>query len=630
MKKDFLLRVLGVATGLSAGLSVHAATLESQGFAVNNQSRNDVIAFWHAVYQASEGYENRVGWTGNYTGNPGKVSPAFTADVERRLNYFRAMCGLETHARVNTGTKVFIDPADAYKPVASTTKTAAAQDAALLLIRNYDFKTGNDPALTHFPPPNLIGWSPAAWNALAKGNLAFGLYGPGAITEYMIEKISSGSVISAWNSEVGHRRWCLYPRATDFASGDQPGESVYRPPSNTFYVIPNPAEIDAKTASGFVAFPPAGFFPASLNTPYWSLSREGADFSSARVSMTDARGQSLPISLINTVRDFGDPALVWSVNSATSINRVLNDTRFNVSITGIRGTGIPTSLNYSVTLINPDLITSNQKIKGPNKLPSSGQASFSATPPDAAEALEIAIFRKESATWKEDGESPKKARVIDRTGKNYPLMAKGGALGGFGALAGNTSFRLTFPIAYDPILRSVPEQSFELDREIIASTKATLTFSYRRGFMTRNSTLAVERSFDGGVSWQILGSPINGVSDTRYDNTPSSAKINLPKSSKPFRIRFRYFSRGGIIYTHEAAPKSPTGIFLDEIAVDRCDWLAEMRPLKLFAKTSSFTVDSRKVGAKLKPGDKLAIALRTKLGGKWFPIGPVKSVTISK
>jgi hypothetical protein len=622
--------ILGAAAGLCGLAGARAASLESQGYSVDNDTRNDVVAFWHSVYQASEGYENRIGWTGNYNGKSGKVSKAFTLDVERRLNYFRAMCGLETHARVNTSAKVFIDPADSYKPAASTTKRAAAQDAALLLIRNYDFKTGNDPALTHFPPPGLTGWSPAAWNALSKGNLAFGLYGPGALTEYMIEKITSGSVISAWNTEVGHRRWCLYPRATDFASGDQPGESVYRPPSNTFYVVPNPSEIDTATSSSFVAYPAAGYFPAALNTPYWSLSREEADFSAARVTMTDSRGKQLPVSLMKSARQFGDPALVWRVSDATASAWVYGDTRLNVKVTGIRGTGIPPTFSYSVTLINPDLITSDQKLRGSRKLPAKGRASYSLTPPDHAEALQVAIFQKKSATWKENAERPKRARVIDRTGQNYKLMAKGRALSGFSPLAGKSSFRLTFPNSYDPILRGVPQQSFELDREIIAKSKATLNFSYRRGFMTRNSSLAIERSLDGGVSWQAVGSPINGVSDTSCDTGSSSAQIKLPKSSQPFRLRFRYFSRGGVIYTHEAAPKSPTGIYLDEIAVNRCDDLVEKRPLTLSATATSFTVNARRVSKKLRNGDRAAIALRTRLGGKWFPIGPVKSLVVTQ
>lgn len=605
-------------------------SMDVAGFSVDNGNRNDVVSFWHAVYQASEGYEKRVGWTGNYSGKSGTVSKEFTADVERRLNYFRAMCGLNAYARVNTGSRVVIESTDPYKPSSSITKAAAAQEAAMLLIRNYDSKTGNDPALTHFPQPGLTGWSPAAWNALAKGNLAFGLYGPGALTEYMLEKISSGSVTSAWNSEVGHRRWCLYPRATDFASGDQPGTSAYQPPSNIFYVIPNPSELDKNTSTGFVAFPPAGYFPAALNTPYWSLSRENADFSSARVTMTDSHGTSLPVTLVKTIGNFGDPAIIWKVNDATAISSVIDDSRFNVVVSGILGLGIPTSLSYSVTLINPDRITSPQTLRGARKIPAKGSASYSFTPPPMAQALAVVASIPTPATWIEDGEVAKKTQVIDHTGSNYKLIASGSALSGFYPLSGTSSFRLTFPTTYDPILRGVPEQSFELAREITARSNATLDFKFRRGYMTRGSSLVIERSLDGGVSWDAVGNPISGVSDTRYDDKVSQAHVKLPRSSKPFRIRFRYFTRGGIIYTQEDAPKSPTGIYLDDISLTGCDCLVEKKTFPVSPDSGSFSLNTKRLGKKLVKGDKFVLALRTKIGGKWFPNGPLKKLVVSE
>src|SRR6478609_10123033 len=85
-------------------------------FGVDNQDRNDVVAFWHAVFQASEGYETRIKWTGNYSGTNGTTSGAFLDDVERRTNYFRAMCGVSSDTRVNTDSKVSIAAADPYKP----------------------------------------------------------------------------------------------------------------------------------------------------------------------------------------------------------------------------------------------------------------------------------------------------------------------------------------------------------------------------------------------------------------------------------------------------------------------------------------------------------------------------------
>ena len=144
--------------------------MHSSGFSVNNQDRNDVVAFWHAVYQASEGYESRINWTGNYSGNNGTTSPEFVQrrrasdqlfprDVRRgfvRAGEFRL------HGRHRLRRLVSRLPP-------ATLKSTAAQDAALMLNRNYNSKTGVNPAITHNPPPNLTGWSAGRVECLREG-----------------------------------------------------------------------------------------------------------------------------------------------------------------------------------------------------------------------------------------------------------------------------------------------------------------------------------------------------------------------------------------------------------------------------------------------------------------------------
>lgn len=605
------------------------ARMSTSSFSVDNEDRNDVISFWYAVYQASEGYQDRVGWNGNYTGSSGITSAVFVDDVERRLNYFRAMCGVPSDATVNSGSKVLINLADAFKPAATITKSSAAQKAALLLVRNYNSSTGVDLALTHNPGPALIGWSPAAWNALSKGNFAFGLYGPGAIKGYLVERAPDGSVTSSWNGLVGHRRWCLYPKSTDFATGDQPGSSVARPPSNVFYVIQNPSVNTKSLSAEFVAFPPAGFFPAAINSPHWSLSREGADFSFATVKMTDSVGN--PVALANIYRDksYGDPAIVWQVPDSVASTFVANDTRFHVAISGIVGDGISSTYEYDVTLIDPNRITSNQALKGPSKMSATGSAKFKFTVPPHAEGLQIAAYKRESSPWIENAELTKEAAIIGGVGDNYALFAKPAGFSGFGPISGIYSFHLTFPTSYDPILRGVPQQFFQIDRDIIAKTSAKLSFKFRRGYMTPGSTLAVEKTSDAGVSWQLLGPPITGVSLTRVDPYVSTISFNLPTSAKPVRVRFRYFTNGGAIYTHEASPSMPTGIFIDEITTTNCDWLRQAKANFISASSKSFTFNSIKAGQTLAGNQKWILALRTKLGGRWFPNGPVKQLSIT-
>ncbi len=603
--------------------------MTTRGFSVNNHDRNDVVAFWHAVYQASEGYENRIKWTGNYNGNNGTVAEAFVGDVERRINYFRAMSGLKSDTEVSADSTVVIESTDAYKPSSSTRKSQAAQDAALMLVRNYNSSTGSNPALTHQPPSNLVGWSSTSWNASAKGNFAFGIYGPGAITEYMIEELSRSAVVSQWNSLVGHRRWNLYPRATRFATGDQPGESAKRPPSNVLYVLQKDSELAEEVASNFVAYPPAGYFPAPINSRFWSLSREGANFSAATVTMTDAAGNRVPILAVRPSNHYGDPAIIWEVSGGTAAQTVKSDTTFHVQVSGISGENVPANLDYAVTLIDPEVLTCPQKLVGSSSQSSKGQNHYDVSKVSGAEETQIVAFLRSAARWVENAEVPDKAQVIDHTGKNYNLLVKAGDYSGFGGLTGKSSFQLTFPTSYDLVHRGIPDQIFEIDRDFIANPKSEVTFKYRRGFMTLNSYLVVEGSKDGGITWKSLGGAIRGASNTKLSYSISTAKFAIPQSSHPQRLRFRYYTKGGAIYTHEAAPKSPTGIFIDEITTRNCDELTPKKKNNYIGSVESFAFSNLTSGSKLVPGEKWSLRLRSKVGGKWFPYGPAKSVTIT-
>jgi hypothetical protein len=598
----------------------------TRGFSVNRTDRNDVLSFWHGVYKASEGYETRIKWTGNYTGANGTISSAFVGDVERRLNFYRAMAGVNASSQVSTNAPAVIDLTDLFLAPIGTLKSTAAQSGALMLVRNYDASTGQNPAMTHNPPKNLVGWSSMAWNAISKGNFSFGAYGPGAINEYMVEEQASAT--SASNALVGHRRWNLYPPATVYATGDQPGKSAYVPPTNVLYVSQGPLELLKLDAPQFVAYPTPGFFPADLNSRYWSLSCKGADFTNAVVKMTDSAGKA--VSLVATRRDssYGDPAIIWELPAAAQLKTVYNDTVFNVSVTGISGLGVPESYSYKVTLINPERITSNQTITGASTQSIKKTGTFTFVPPAGAEALQVLAARKSPVVWKEDGEVAKDMKVIDGTGANYPLVIKTTTYAGFPAVAGKCSFQLTFSTSYDLLKRGIPDQTFEIDRDLLVKSGGKLTFKYRRGFMTKASTLVVEASATGGVTWTTVGKPIKGVSDTKYDQSVSIFSASLPTSTEPIRIRFRYYASPGSVYTHEAAPKSPTGIFIDEIQVAKCDYLEPIKVNSLSKTTKSFTFSTTTAGAKYKSGEQWTLRLRTKLGNKWFPCGPSRTITM--
>jgi hypothetical protein len=340
------------------------------------------------------------------------------------------------------------------------------------------------------------------------------------------------------------------------------------------------------------------------------------------------------VSAVQDNANYGDPALLWRVSGSTAARSVDQDSTFSVKVTGIAGTGIagtgvPSSFSYEVTLINPDRLTSDQSLNGPGNVASNKPTAFTLTPPPLAEALQVTAFKRKSSPWKEGAENARKTRVIDRTASNYPLIAKAGSFTGFTGISGKSYFHLTFPTIYDTLQRGVPEQSFELDRLLLPKAKAKLKFLFRRGYMTTGSTLIVETSTDGGVTWKSTGTAISGVSNTMYDNGYSSISAKLPASSQPLRVRFRYFCKPGApIYTHEGAPKSPTGIFIDDITAKNCDWLEPAKTTNLAKNATSFSFSTATAGSPLTNGSNWCLAMRTSLGAKWFPYGPMKNVVI--
>ncbi|MCX6873549.1 MAG: chitobiase/beta-hexosaminidase C-terminal domain-containing protein [Verrucomicrobia bacterium] len=642
----------------------------SYNFTVDANNRNDVVSFWHGVYQASEGYWDRCAWTGNYDAvspydsGVGSTSAAFVADVERRLNFFRALCSVPALVRLNTGATVLIDatdPRNLYHPAsvpplsATTTKTDASQRGAYMIIRTYGFSVGgtvypgmgpgNNPgaAMSHTPPQaTCVAWTTAAWNANYQGNLAFGFYGPAAVDAYMAENVLNPD--STWNAEVGHRRWALYPYSTDFSTGDTPGafDSITRqtrPPSNVLYAVPKSTEY-AAVAPRFVAYPPAGYVPAALNSRYWSLSYPGAGFASATVAMTTAAGVGVPVTVTVRGGAFGNSAIVWSVPVAVAATAVSADTKFNVTVAAMTGAGVPASYSYSVTLINPNQLTSDQSLFGPGTPHTYMPATYQLIPPSHAEAIQVNCFQPVATAWAETAEDSPEPRVIANTASSYDFRSAAYFSSYpppyFVPIAGSKSFRLTFPVWYDPRLNGVPEQSFELDRDILPTGSSQLNFNYRRGLMSPDTKLVVETSNDGGVTWSQQGDAIIG--NNAIDAAAFSDSRPLAQSSVPIRVRFRFY----FVYSPTAGLFAdqvlgtddyrlfPTGIFIDDISTTNCQWLELKKANDLAPTATSFVFNSQSAGMPLSNNLELGLRMRTKLGNRWMPYGPMKSLTLNE
>jgi hypothetical protein len=289
---------------------------------------------------------------------------------------------------------------------------------------------------------------------------------------------------------------------------------------------------------------------------------------------------------------------------------------------------------------------------------------FSFTPLAGAEALEVGTFVKVSTPWKETAEFSSASSVSRISEAPYPLLVNPASFAGFGALTGSTAYRLTIPVQFDPVTRTTPEQSFEVNRDIIPepttaarsstyyrknpystrgrelagpvipATEATLSFQFRRGFMTPSTFLAVEASTDGGDNWSVLGSLISGLSTTRVDTLPTTATRVLPLSSSPIRVRFRLFWRssgapGENYFIHKGAETFPTGIFIDEITTINCSELQAKSVRTLAPDSTQFAFNEASAGAPLVSSSEWQLRLRTRLAGTWFQYGPPKTVTVT-
>ncbi len=633
------------AGGFAAAWTPGAYPVPTRGFSVDTSSRDDVVAFWHGVYLASEGYADRMQWTGNYsatspfTGAEGTVSAAFVGDVERRINYFRAMCGLPADVRVNTGATVKVEASDPHQPAGSTLKSAAAQRSAYMIAKTYAGLGSASPALSHNPQPGeTVAWRSDAWNAHANGNLSFGFFGPGAISAYMAEDVSG---TSGWNTGVGHRRWLTFPQATDFATGDTPGfyttngsTATLIPPTNALYVAQKPTEMAPDVTPRFVPYPAAGYFPVPLNTRFWSLSYPGADFSTATVTMTDQAGVVIPVAKKPVVNGFGASTIVWDVSGTVANARsVTEDRAFDVVIQGIGGSGVPASHSYRVVLINPN-VGNSRELAGTGQPHASTPAKYRFDPPSMAEAVQVNAFQSEPATWTESAEDASPNLFIDRRPDPdaYELRSTA-SFSGFGPISGAKSYYLTFPVQYDILEQKAPTQIVEIDRDILPSASAKLRFQYRRGYMGPGVHLITEISHDGGSSWSsagtsITGKPLNG-SNLDADLVPQSYAVDLPASDSPVRLRFRYVWISGGFLSQQLAPSHPTGIFLDDISLENCDWLELRKTNDLAAGQQDFVFTSSTAGAALASGQEWHLRMRTKLGNTWMTYGPMKSLTVS-
>ena len=464
------------------------------GFSVDRQDRNDVVSFWQNVYQASEGYETRVNWNGGNS-DPGTTTAAFKNDVQRRINFYRAMAGMTANIKINTTSNVVINsltPSQA-QPPASTTKQTAAQAAAFMISKNTaEFLDGggviNGIHNPHNPPLSWSNDGSIARNGAFYSNLTCGLYGPTAVDAYISEGIPG--VGGTANSNVGHRRMILYSRLDELATGDVPPHNSYSA-ANALYVTGN--EIPAPT-SQFVTWPSAGFFPAPLNSKYWSVSYPNADFSSATVNMSHINAANINTVIVSHSENGGDNTLVWEPSEQDLLDAESADQTYLITISNILINGAAHSYNYSVTIINPDRLEGNFELEG-SLSPPDTEAFYDFTPMPHADEYQFDVASLNTSPWSEGAEDNDPNLITDNTDSGYSLRDNFFFYDSAFWDTGGKAFRLAF---YDA---PRTEQSFVVDRPIIPNQGATLSFRIKRGYMLIEDLLNIQYSIDGGGSW---------------------------------------------------------------------------------------------------------------------------------
>lgn len=244
----------------------------------------------------------------------GATSQAYRDSIFQRINWYRRMAGLGTVAE-------------------NPEYSAEAQQAALMMAAQYD--------LSHYPGPDWACYTATGAGAAGRSNLSLGRTGTFHIDGYMEDPGDR-------NTEVGHRRWILYPQTMEMGTGDASWANALTAWDGYVWAS-RPA---VRETRGFVAWPPPGYVPAYTVWPRWSFSLPDADFSTATVVIRDDAG---PIQTTVVARPAShgapEPSIVWETRPAFSED----DHCYMIIVTGVILNGsVATPYEYAVCVIgNP-------------------------------------------------------------------------------------------------------------------------------------------------------------------------------------------------------------------------------------------------------------------------------------
>ncbi len=472
------------------------------GFSANPASREEVRAFYNAVYSSSQNVE--MGSSADVSSCwPGTNSPDFQDAAIRRINWFRAMGGVP--ASVSRDDDECIEN----------------QQAAVMMSANA--------SLDHFPPPAWSCYTPGGANAASNSNLSLGSAGADAITGYIRD-------FGASNYAVGHRRWLLYPQTRVMATGDVPAQGEYEAANTTWVFDANLFGPRPATRQSSVAWPPAGYVPYPIVFPQWSFALSNADFSVAAVSMT-SNGVSLAVELQPYAAGYGENTLVWVPMGLdfTSPTAVFpfggTDTLYGVSISNIDVGGTMTGVNYTVTVFDPSVPGADYVapvISGPAQPYAKWTNSYSCAPVNNPHVT--------GYQWRVSQRAPGSLFDGAENGlTNFTALTSPGysVITNTPVAAGHWAFYLMHPVP--------SPQTLQFKELLFPATNTLLSFKSRLGYATTSEVARVQVSLNGGGTWEDIytqpGAGTNSRGETAF--TLRTASLS-PCAGQATLLRFNY------------------------------------------------------------------------------------------
>lgn len=564
--------------------ATNRAAVPTGGFTVDTTRRYEVLDLYHCVYMASWDFADRMGWVGDIAGcDAGTVSQDFHDDTLRRINFYRALTGLNTN--------IFFNPV----------KNAKCQQAALIMGRNR--------GLSHYPITEHPEWSCLSTDgneAAGKSNLSIssGTFrtGPRAV-DGQIEDLGTS------NKPVGHRRWLLYSRAVEMGNGGVPGGGEFSS-SGAIWVVGDFGPFPPTPE--WISWPNPGYSPVQLVPARWSFSLPGAPlgaFDSASVSMTQG-GSPVNLQVVHPApdspaRNIGDPTIVWEPVGVPAFPWE-GDTAYTITVSGISGTET-NSYTYDVVVFDPYTLDQEAVINGPDlPLPDIPQE-YTFAPVAGAQNYDLRIRKFEASELYEGGEPDPVPHISDGTSPDYELIQN------TVVRTGSAAFHLAFPGFQDQVMG--------IDRVLRPGPDSELSFAYLRRYSSVFNTISAQISSDDGETWtdvwEQTGICSGTCSSDNWDQSWNPVSVPLGAfAGRPLHMRF-VFAPNGNIYS---GTSMNYGVFLDDIRITDSMLLTGTQTRMLGGDSASFTLTPEE-------GVTYAMDIRPQLACYQFGYGPVLSVT---